>query len=212
MMIQMIIVVQLGPSFKSKSQDQSGTIKCLLTTITHHHPHQTFEKVLGLVGGSTLIQTAELTSPIVWTQTKFRSQNFFPTQYLLGPNIFFDTKFFSYRIFFDTKICKSEIFSDAKFFLTKNVLTQNFFYQKIFLDTKFFWKQNFLDLISFGTTIFFQTHNFFRNFFFSNSLSFSNTKLFDAKILSDLQCDQCGESNIGDHYNSRIKLKGAVRK
>ena len=45
-------IVQLGPSFKSQVQglDQSGTLKYLLTT-THPPPHQTFERVLGLVGG-----------------------------------------------------------------------------------------------------------------------------------------------------------------
>ena len=32
--------------------DQSGTLKCLLTI---HHPHQTFERVLCLVGGLYLI-------------------------------------------------------------------------------------------------------------------------------------------------------------
>ena len=49
-----LLVVQIGPSFKSYFQglDLSGTLKRHLTT---HHPQQTFGRVLGLEGGFYLI-------------------------------------------------------------------------------------------------------------------------------------------------------------
>ena len=48
--VNVVLIAQLGPSFKLKSKvclDQSGALKYLFTTI---HTNQTLERVLGLVG------------------------------------------------------------------------------------------------------------------------------------------------------------------
>ena len=70
--------VQLGPSFKSWFQSlvQSRILKCHFTTTTHPstqpQPHLTFERVLGLEGGSYLIYPP---SPITTHHTKLLTLN-----------------------------------------------------------------------------------------------------------------------------------------